>query len=601
MDEEGWTSVNGLLRQHGLPAVDVFCVANGSIPTVVLTAESAKTLRKTLMTLMKDGDTRRQILLEMITVNNHLREELNTQRSVASKFEEEVKELQTDLNESHTRLKDIEAHSTSRSSSDERPKELIIHTRLLHLQLKCDTYEQELNRLTAKLQRLNSERSKSFAHIRNSLEKQSSISCQDGRGDSVFRPALYRCKQGSSHDDGSDILNCSTSTESENYSTLKSDIKSCESSLLETKQRLNTLEEENEKLKLELSSRPQMKDLREAHFKIKQLQSFVEDREKDKSKSSEKQSDLKNISLLVEDLSVLPADVCRKYLKKISEETGASDLNLILSRIEEIKKANEAFPQLQQLAREVLGIVERSDVPCPPGLPHKSTMTGSHQVWCERTWYHVLPTLEFWVTQLKQLKELQLSIKNLAERLFPWKPVKLEGNLTMVQLIELVDSFIWEDDENEIARRIGCCRIRDEPVDKATLKAMVQHFQLLFDVPHLCGIYPKMSDVYRRLKETGSIMQNLKEILGLDESSTSGTVVDAVTSLCETHNEDIKNHLANLFQTDDIHSILLKIEGQDKLLCALEAVVNNLMCLLRVNSLDDIVPTVSHLVDCCQS
>lgn len=51
-------------------------------------------------------------------------------------------------------------------------------------------------------------------------------------------------------------------------------------------------------------------------------------------------------------------------------------------------------------------------------------------------------------------QELQLSIKNLAERLFPWKPVKLEGNLTMVQLIELVDSFIWEDDENEIARRV---------------------------------------------------------------------------------------------------------------------------------------------------
>lgn len=53
--------------------------------------------------------------------------------------------------------KAIEAHSTSRSSSDERPKELIVHTRLLHLQLKCDTYEQELNRLTTKLQRLNSE------------------------------------------------------------------------------------------------------------------------------------------------------------------------------------------------------------------------------------------------------------------------------------------------------------------------------------------------------------------------------------------------------------------------------------------------------------
>lgn len=46
-----------------------------------------------------------------------------------------------------------------------------------------------------------------------------------------------------------------------------------------------------------------------------------------------------------------------------------------------------------------------------------------------------------------------------------------------------------------------------------------------------------------------------------DESSTSGAVVDAVTSLCEAHNEDIKNHLANLFQTDDIHRSVRSVCG----------------------------------------
>lgn len=44
---------------------------------------------------------------------------------------------------------------------------------------------------------------------------------------------------------------------------------------------------------------------------------------------------------------------------------------------------------------------------------------------------------------------------------------------------------------------------------------MVRHFQMLFDVPRICGVYAKMSDIYRRLKETHNIMLNLKEFLGL--------------------------------------------------------------------------------------
>ena len=37
-----------------------------------------------------------------------------------------------------------------------------------------------------------------------------------------------------------------------------------------------------------------------------------------------------------------------------------------------------------------------------------------------------------------------------------------------------------------------------------------------------------------------------------DESAKPGAVVDAVASLCETRSRHVEEHLASLFQTDDI-------------------------------------------------
>lgn len=48
-----------------------------------------------------------------------------------------------------------------------------------------------------------------------------------------------------------------------------------------------------------------------------------------------------------------------------------------------------------------------------------------------------------------------------------------------------------------------------------TLGSMVSHFQRLFDVTSLSGVYPRMNEVYTRLGEMTNTMRNLREILNL--------------------------------------------------------------------------------------
>lgn len=50
-----------------------------------------------------------------------------------------------------------------------------------------------------------------------------------------------------------------------------------------------------------------------------------------------------------------------------------------------------------------------------------------------------------------------------------------------------------------------------------TLQAIVSHFQKLFDVPSLYGVYPRMNEVYTRLGEMNNAVRNLQELLELGD------------------------------------------------------------------------------------
>lgn len=54
-----------------------------------------------------------------------------------------------------------------------------------------------------------------------------------------------------------------------------------------------------------------------------------------------------------------------------------------------------------------------------------------------------------------------------------------------------------------------------------TLSAIVSHFQKLFDVNSLNGVYPRMNEVYIKLGEMTNAMRNLQELLELGKDLTT--------------------------------------------------------------------------------
>ncbi|XP_065606468.1 centrosomal protein of 70 kDa isoform X3 [Cyrtonyx montezumae] len=128
-----------------------------------------------------------------------------------------------------------------------------------------------------------------------------------------------------------------------------------------------------------------------------------------------------------------------------------------------------------------------------------------------------------------------------------------------------------------------------------TLFAMVSHFQKLFDVNSLNGIYPRMNEVYTKLGELTNAMRNLHEILELDRSVPPTVVVDTVGKLCDIINENVTEQLQRLLGTQDIHSIISKLEEHECFFPPFQALIQDLLSLLEISNLDDILPAVQKL------
>ncbi|XP_072469646.1 centrosomal protein of 70 kDa isoform X5 [Notamacropus eugenii] len=202
---------------------------------------------------------------------------------------------------------------------------------------------------------------------------------------------------------------------------------------------------------------------------------------------------------------------------------------------------------------------------------------------------HLPPTIEMWADQLRALKDLHRSLEKLSEELLPWHNMKRydksESGIKVEDLLFIVDTILEEVEHKK----------KDDVPCPETLQAIVNHFQKLFDVTSVSGIYPRMNEVYTRLGEMNNAVRNIYEILELDNSSSLSVLVNTVGKLCKIINEDLGRHVQQVLGTQDIQSIINKLEEYDEFFPAFQAFIQDLLQILEVNNLDSIIPEVKKL------
>ncbi|XP_054882021.1 centrosomal protein of 70 kDa isoform X2 [Poeciliopsis prolifica] len=303
-----------------------------------------------------------------------------------------------------------------------------------------------------------------------------------------------------------------------------------------------------------------------------------------------------------------------KHLDQATKRTSASvspSFKTMLKTYQD--QQNESSSRIQELEEEVERLKTELDTRC------RSDITGNSrdQTKTSRQWvqYHhllteintlvinprlhqyqhrpreleeaefqaVLPTLELWSQQLHMLRDLHCRLNKLSATLMPLQPCAVDAKALKVEDMMLLVEALLENASSDDKQLRSPTRY--------TLASMVAHFQKLFDVPSLSGVYPRMNEVYTRLGELTNTMRNLQNVLDLDSKASPTEVVNQVSRLVLVD--------PGLGQAD-IDSIIIKVKQHDEFFPAFHNLVTEILKILGVNHLDDILPALQSLKQMAQ-
>uniref|UniRef100_A0A669F783 Centrosomal protein of 70 kDa n=1 Tax=Oreochromis niloticus TaxID=8128 RepID=A0A669F783_ORENI len=183
---------------------------------------------------------------------------------------------------------------------------------------------------------------------------------------------------------------------------------------------------------------------------------------------------------------------------------------------------------------------------------------------------------------------LQCRLKELSVRLMPLQPC--DGGYNTDEGAEVGDMMLLVDAMLENASADD--KVLRSPT-RHTLESMVSHFQKLFDVTSLRGVYPRMNEIYTKLGEMTNAMRNLRDILDLDCGVSPAEVVKHVSRLVSS-TESLLQSLLLFF------SIIMKVKQHEEFFPAFHALVTGILQTLGVSHLDDILPALKALTETAQ-
>ena len=113
-------------------------------------------------------------------------------------------------------------------------------------------------------------------------------------------------------------------------------------------------------------------------------------------------------------------------------------------------------------------------------------------------------------------QELKDDIMDLFRNVFPWKPTnelftqEKENQVTIEDIRSAIKKIVSSEDRarpNDIRE--------DKPTSMEELQGIVTHFQTLFDVKSITGVFPRMNEVYSKVGEAYNVMKTIRETLSL--------------------------------------------------------------------------------------
>ncbi|KAF4093421.1 hypothetical protein AMELA_G00001960 [Ameiurus melas] len=589
-EQTEWDAVNRLLQHHGFkPVRFADPTENKNLADLVLLERtSSSELRVMLRTMLTDSERRQALIQELIQSNSKLKQEVEQQQARAAHQSHRAEELEGVLAGVKVKVQGLEDSIINKAAQqrgqlqqlqqDERDAEM----RCQALQLQLSEQVSQVCQLQKKLHLAVKEEEKRASRQNQAFQQFFSRSARlHSPSDqlildviSVYEAQLQElqeklkrsrrcraCKNDTSDSHNTDMTQLTSSS----YRSL----------LKKTKAQREDLKSEIQRLRQDLDSRPGVKELQWCKQQLRRMERLVQ------------HTNIRSVQTETEDPPSSSTETQRRVtesqrcITEICSELKVQDVGHVVAAVRARCREADSALRLEKILSDIMAVL--TDPSAPLALPRRrpDDDAGSELE-------QIIPTLETWSQQLSALPDLQRSMSMLVKRLLPWQPedgarprsecVKVEDVMRMVDT--LLDQTAPDD------------KVLRTPT-KPTLQAIVSHFQKLFDVTSLRGVYPRMNEVYTRIQEMNNVMRNLRDILDMDDRAPPSEVVNTVARImtgCGFYQNP-----QELLGTGDIDSIIVKLKEHEEFFPAFNSLVLELLNTLGAESLEDILPRVRTL------
>ncbi|XP_031969850.1 centrosomal protein of 70 kDa isoform X3 [Corvus moneduloides] len=551
-----WENINKALMRHGLKPVSLPAPQScrDTSDTTVLDSQSSLGIRLALKTLVEDTERQQKVMQGLMEANRCLREVVRLEQSRASRQEQRANDLENVVKNIKAKICQLEDETIAKACQHQnRVKELQKDQQAT--QVKYQQQQEKLQEQEEIIAHLQKELSRVGREERQRVATQNKMFCQFCKRapKSLLDQRQYQKDEDQVQTEvknKEEFLNLDATP---NYKAL---LTSFQKQLTETKAKNEQLLLENINLKKDLEIRPTAQELKFYKHQVKKLQKALKKTIQSSGSRTGERIEEKKDSGRVAGVNQLQA-ACQQYLQ-------------VLSHIDSILRSPRAPPLIFQ--------------------PSKGPMQNYIKENGQGCGFEHLPlTIEMWADQLMALKALHRSLRKLSLELLPWNTADPQDKRESIRVedLQLIVDAILEELENK--------EKNSQTLSLTTLSAIVSHFQKLFDVSSLNGVYPRMNEVYIKLGEMTNAMRNLHELLELDSSAPPTVVVDTVGKLCDIFNKNVTEQVQQLLGTQDIHSIINKLEEHECFFPPFQALIQDLLCLLGISNMDDILPAVQNL------
>ncbi|KAM9601613.1 centrosomal protein of 70 kDa isoform 5-T8 [Trichechus inunguis] len=534
-EEAEWESINVLLMTHGLKALSL--VGRTDLKDLIIfDKQSSQRMRENFKTLVEDTARQQNMIRELIETNQQLKNELQLEQRRAADQEQRANDLEQIMESVKSKIGELEDESLNR---------------VCQQQTKIKNLQKEHTALQAKCQRYKKkqmEQQETIASLQKNIyrltqEEEERIVTQN-------RVFAYLCKR-VPHSVLDRQLLCL--------------IDYYESKIRKIHQQRPCKEgksqSEEEKDCISLDASPSYKGL---------LMSLQNQLQESKARIDVLLSEKLNLQKDLETRAAMTkyhkagGFKEQKYIVSQFWRPTQHELRLYKQQVKNLEKALKKNIKLQEL-------ISQKKAEDPEKKGEESSKDNQQQALIDHRYF----------------QDLYKSLKILSAELVPWHNLKKQDeneSIKVEDLLFIVDTML-EEVEN---------KNKDNNVPNfQTLQAVVSHFQKLFDVPSLNGVYPRMNEVYTRLGEMTNAVRNLQELLELDSSTSLYVLVSTVGKLCRLIIDGVNEQVKQLLGPEELQSIINKLEEHEEFFPAFQAFTNDLLEILEIDDVDAIVPASS--------